>query len=186
MQNINVSLKAGVDDILMQIAARYYYPFIGTGKKVPLSYSFTIMSNKNIAGFIEYIRNNDSLCICVFPKYSGKGIGKKSIELLFNLINVNKIKYIVKSFNYPSLKLLYNCGGGISEKINDELCSGYILKNENANNVDKILLENTIEESKNKYIQYYEKIKNRKNILRIMDNVIESIEFIKNEPLEIS
>jgi len=179
---MKIILRPSINDLVMKLTARYYYPFLGAGGLGSNAHIFSVLCDNFLTGFVEIIYSNEnSLAICIFPWYCGKGIAKKAINLLFDAVHINRIKYVVNRSNYPSLCLLKSVNGGITEKLNDELMIGYINKNSKVDQKDEEFLQEILNESKSLYKSYELKLKERDTVLFELKNTVNAMDFINND-----
>jgi len=168
-----------IDSMLKRLAAAYYFPFIGMGYGANIgAHEFTIRHQVDIVGFIDVDPAcENGLTICILPMHRGKGFGEKAIKKLFSATHISRLSYIVRSDNYPSLKLLEKAGGGLLPgTIHTGALPGYLdIKNKTPDE-DRCRLSNAIATAKNLFVPFDKQQQGRHDIL---DNLIKLLEVKK-------
>lgn len=136
----NLTLKKGIDRNFFNILFLLYKPFLTKSHlKDPIQYSI-FLKNKLI-GFVQIGKKPAIFVqIALIPQIRQKGIAEKVLKLASSSLNLDRFGWTADMSNYPSLKLLFNLGGGVFEGS---------LKNKKAEGVWKIKLANNKKLQKN-------------------------------------
>jgi len=128
----HIEVIDGIDKKFYMLLHNLYKPFLSTGHLKDRG-QYSIYLDKKLVGFIQ---RGKFLQLAFIPDMRGRGISKRALEILVQKYNIDKIGWTADKHNYPSLKLLYELGGGIYKDDNSrKKVEGFYKPN--PNNSDK-------------------------------------------------
>jgi hypothetical protein len=103
----------GIEKKFIDLSFALYKPFLNRGH-LKDRHQLTIWINGKLAGFIHISsKNAHFMQISLVPGIRKKDIARNSLFRVAEKLNYRKIGWTAQKSNYPSLKLLYNLGGGV-------------------------------------------------------------------------
>ena len=162
----DIVLTQGIDKKFFQLLKKLYSPFLSsTHLKDKFKFTIFFKDLEYPIGVVSLNKGENTFTqIALIPEMMGKGLGKYVYFTLLNLPEikkfVQKIDWTAKRENYPSLKLLYELGGGIFE---DNIIrqrrsyEGFFRVNKKVSEKMRECLEKVLPMSKEWYKEWYQK-----------------------------
>lgn len=152
--NKNIYLQEGIDAQFFNDLKKHNEPFLNAAHlKDP--HQYTIVDKDNPIGFIQIGKKPANFGqVAIIPEQQGKQITEKVINAVGKELNLDKIGWTAYKDNYPSLKLLYNMGGGVFDSSldpNKKKIEGVLKFKHNISNNSRENLKSLLEESKDNY-----------------------------------
>ena len=147
-----------IDKEFFRLMYKLYRPMLSKDH-LKDKYQFTIFIKniKHPVGFIT-ISKTPFIQLAIIPKFRGKNVAQIALRKLIKNLKVDKINWTCNKNNYPSLKLLYDFGGGIfvntiKNKKRDSY-EGFFRVNKNVSKNMRTAIESVLPETKEKYIKW--------------------------------
>lgn len=145
----DISLRKKIHPGFLSLMHGLYSPFLNEGHNSD-PYQYSIYQNGCLSGFVQIGRPSKFFIqLALGPGITNTGVGKNVIELIKRRFNFPQLGWTFHKDNYPSAKMLYNLGGGISH-MDGDLYKG-ILRFSDLYSEGNKRLENELPEIKNRY-----------------------------------
>lgn len=158
-------LKKGIDKKFFNLLFNLYKPFLSKGH-LKDRYQYSVFLKNKLIGIFQLESSLAKfLQIAFIPDFKDRGLARRVIYLVVEKLEVDKIGWAAYKSNYPSLKLLYNMGGGVFEgalKSTTKKVEGVVkfkIKNNKKINDN---LSQILEDSKKSYFVWFKEYKKRK------------------------
>ena len=176
---MKVKLIKGIDRTFFNLLYDLYYPLLSKSH-LKDKYQLTIVdkdSNKPIGILQVNYGKNRFVQIALIPNLRQKEIAKQIILQFMNKANYDKLDWSASKINYPSLKLLYNLGGGIFvNSLKRKTYEGFLRKNKIVSERMRKALEKVLPESKKLYDEWViHEYNNRKKEKQMLSTYLRNI-----------
>jgi len=175
-----LSLIPKLNPLLVKLLAIYYDPFISATTIDNNGFHYSVYYDGELIGILE-VSQGSGIQIAVMPKMSGKGYGRMMLRALLNKVDkFDQFTYNVNPANYPSLKLLYDSGGGLQSSYVNEFVNfhGFLRRDGNIDDHYKQLLKKELPAAKERYLKMCHVFNEREDVYKIIKNFLDIEDYV--------